>query len=628
MKMNLLFACVLFAVSCAYAADHKRPMEKLSRGLVAIHLPEKGVYLGWRLLGTDPKTIAFDVYRDGQKVNPAPILDSTNYMDAHGKGNSRYRVQAVVNGKPAGNSKVVIPREQPYRHVKLTPPATVALPDGKKEPYQIKEAAVGDLDGDGDYELVIEWYGIDKDVSHGGYTTPTVLQAIEMDGTSLWQIQMGINVRSGEHYTQVMVFDLDGDGKAEVACRTSDGTTDGKGKVIGDAKKDYRDKKGRVLRAPEYLTVFNGQTGAAIDTVSYEPARGAVKTWGDKYGNRCERHTSCIAYLDGKNPSIVNGRGYYRANPGRTGLAAWDFVDGKLKMRWKFDTWKKKELHDYIGQGTHSIATGDVDGDGKDEILYGAMAIDDDGKPLYSTNLQHGDAHHFGDLDPARPGLEFYMPHEKAGRPYGRAGLDRIPGMSFRDARTGEILWSIPVLKDCDIGRGGCEDIWAGSPGAETWTGSNESTWGKENAGKLFSCKGKVIGPAPVVSAGFFVWWDGDLTREILNRNWVAKYDPNAKDALVRILTEDGAAVTRGGKNETILFADLFGDWREEILWKAKDGKGFYLYSTTIPTTHRIPTLMHDPIYRLSVAWQNNVYNQPPHTGHTLEDLERPWLVK
>jgi len=613
--MISLIVCLCFLAGVPHTSFGQtvRTMERLDRGLVAIDVGEKGVYLSWRLLGTDPKSVAFRVYRDGKKVNSRAIADSTNFLDANGAATSRYSVQPLVGTRLQKRSAEVSPQAQQYVHIPLTAPASVGLPDQSSPAYKPGDASVGDLDGDGDYELVLKWDGTSKDVSHNGHTSPVVLEAMEMNGQSLWKIQLGVNVRAGSHYTQFMVYDLDGDGKAEVVCRTSDGTIDGQGAVIGDAEKDYRDKRGRVLKAPERLTVFDGTTGAAIDTVAYEPARGDIGTWGDTYGNRSERHLACVAYLDGSHASVVFGRGYYRAKPGRTAMAAWDFRDGKLTQRWKFDTWKRQDLTGYIGQGTHSIAAGDVDGDGRDEIMYGAMVIDDDGKPLYTTNLEHGDAHHFSDLDPSRPGLEFFMPHEKA-KPGG------IPGMSFRDARTGEILWSVPVKAKADIGRGACADIWAGSPGAEAWTSGDERHYAPPYSKKLFSCKGEVIGPAPATPPNFFVWWDADPTREILNKNWIAKYDPKAEGAMRRLLTAEGCTSVNGTKATPVISADLHGDWREEVIWATDDGKALRIYTTTIPTKHRLVTLMHDPIYRLSIAWQNTAYNQPPHPGFSLAE--------
>lgn len=591
---------------------HCEANERLNRGLVAIHQGEKGVYLSWRLLKNDPEDIAFNIYRNEQKITVKPITKSTNYVDSGGNQKSKYKVTPISKGIELDSSQLITTQKHQFKEIRLSPPTPFSVPGRGKVNYRPGEASVGDLDGDGEYELVLKWDGVTKDVSQNGFTCPTIFEALKLSGESLWRIQLGLNIRAGAHYTPFLVFDLDGDGIAEVALRTSDGTVDGSGRILGKKDQDYRDSNGRLLRAPEYLTVFNGRTGSALYSTEFEPARGKVSSWGDNYGNRSERHLACVAYLDGLNPSIVMGRGYYRANPGRTSVAAWDFSKGKLKQRWKFDTLNHPELDKFIGQGTHSIAAGDVDQDGKDEILYGAMAIDNDGQPLYSTNFGHGDAHHFSDLDPSKPLLEFFMPHENA-------EPGKIPGVSFRDARTGSVLWSIPVERRADIGRAACADIYDGSPGAEAWMSGSSKQWGKKYAKMLFNCQGKVIGPAPHTLPNFFVWWDGDPTREILNKNWIAKYDPTAQGALRKLLIAEGCKSINGSKATPVISADIFGDWREEVIWVARDELSLRIFTTTIPTGYKLPTLMHDRIYRLSVAWQNVAYNQPPHPSFDLK---------
>lgn len=581
-------------------------MERLDRGVVAVAVEGDGVHVGWRLLGTDPAKIAFDVLRDGKKVNAAPITDTTHFIDRQGRPAARYQVRAKLGGKALSTSQMTEVWAQQYLDIPLSPPAPFMLPDGQQPAYTPGDASVGDLDGDGSYELVLKWVGRESDNSQQGFTSPTILEALELDGTSLWRINLGINVRAGAHYTQFIVYDLDGDGSAEVACLTSDGSMDGVGNILGQADVDHRDTDGRTLAAPERLTLFNGKTGAAMAMVPFEPARGNIRVWGDDYGNRSERHLACVAYLDGRRPSLVLARGYYTGRPnmgpGRTALVSWDWRNGHLTKRWTFDTLGNDEYAGYIGQGTHSIAAGDIDGDGRDEILYGSMAVDDNGRGLYTTGMGHGDAHHLSDFDPTRPGLEFFMPHEEA-------APGKIPGMSLRDARTGKLLWGIPVDQRRDVGRGACADIFAGSPGAEAW-GVDQY---------LYSCKGEVVGPAPGSPPNFLVWWDGDPVRELLNKNWIAKYNPEAKNAMDRLLTAEGCTSINGTKATPVLSADLLGDWREEVIWRRADDRALRLYTTTCPTPHRMITLMHDPVYRLSVAWQNVAYNQPPHPGFYLE---------
>jgi rhamnogalacturonan endolyase len=418
----------------------------------------------------------------------------------------------------------------------------------------------------------------------------------------MWRINLGPNIRSGAHYLPFTVYDLDGDGRAELACRTADGTVDGTGRPIGDPGARHVDAKGRILRGPEYLTVFDGRTGAALATVPYEPARGNVADWGDDYGNRCDRFLACVAYLDGRLPSLVTCRGYYagRGGGGRNALVAWNFRDGRLTQLWTFVATATVNPR-YLGQGAHSVAAGDVDGDGRDEIVYGAMAVDDDGKGLYSTGFGHGDALHLGDFDPGRPGLEVFMPHEEK----------TAPGVSFRDAGTGEVLWTHPM--DGDVGRGVAADIAAEHPGAECWAARGLG---------LFDCRGRPVGPPPR-SMNFLVWWDADPLRELLDRNVIAKYAfPDG--ATKPLLTAEGCAWNNGTKATPCLSADLLGDWREEVLWRTGDDRALRLYTTVIPADRRLWTLMHDPVYRLAVASQNAGYNQPPHTGFFLGHGMKP----
>ena len=414
------------------------------------------------------------------------------------------------------------------------------------------------------------------------------------------------NVREGAHYTQFLVYDLDGDGRAEVLCRTGDGTTDGTGAVLGDPAADHRNADGYVLDGPEFLTVFDGRTGKALASVDYLPARGRVADWGDAYGNRVDRFLACVAYPDGVRPSAVFCRGYYT----RAVLVAWDWRDGKLTRRWTFDS-NDAGNDAYRGQGDHSVSAADVDGDGKDEIIYGAMCVGSDGRGRYSTGLGHGDALHVSDLDPTRPGLEVFNIHEKS---------RRNVGVSFRDAKTGAVLWS---KESPDVGRGVAFDVDPRHPGAECWASG-------AGLGGMWNCRGEKVSDARPRSCNFGVWWNGDLLRELLDRTTISRWDWQAGRDVV-ILTADGCASNNGTKATPCLCADILGDWREEVIWRSADNRELRIYTTTEPTEHRLTTLMHDPVYRLSVAWQNVGYNQPTQTGyflgHGMEAPPRPRVV-
>lgn len=601
-RLFLLLVAIQMLLLSPKPAAAQRQMENLGRGVVAIYQGEGKAFVSWRMLGTDPDTIAFNIYRktgdaEPVKLNPMLITKCTSYQDTGldtSKDNT-YTVRPVVNGKELEPSKPFLNKiaanaeAKPYINIPLQPGL---VPN---------DASVGDLDGDGEYEIVIKRDENGRDNSQAGITGEVHLEAYKMDGTFMWKINLGKNIRAGAHYTQFMVYDLDGDGRAEVVCKTADGTVDGTGKVIGDPNADYRDNRGYVLKGPEFLTVFDGLTGKALATTNYIPPRGNVADWGDPYGNRVDRFNACIAYLDGVHPSVVMCRGYYT----RTVLAAWDWRGGKLTSRWVFDSDKfgpPNGNNPYRGQGNHGLSVADVDGDGKDEIIFGAMCIRSDGKPLYTTKLHHGDAMHVSDIDPDHPGLEIFDIHEHTPPP-AHIGID------FRDAKTGKDLWT---KQSPDVGRGVAFDIDPRHRGYEMWA-SGEGLKG------LWDVHGNIISDKKPRSCNFAAWWDGDLLRELLDGNHIDKWDW-MKGEETRLLTADECSSNNGTKSTPCLCADIFGDWREEVVWRTSDNTALHIYTTTIPTEKRLYTLMHDPQYRLSAAWQNDAYNQPTQPGFYLGD--------
>jgi rhamnogalacturonan endolyase len=601
-----------------------RQIEFLDRGLVAVPA-EKGVLVSWRKLHEDAANIRFDLYRNGKKIKT--IANKTNFFDELGIAGSTYELRQAKQVLAMTKAW-----DQSYFSIAITPPVEGVTPDGQAYSYTANDASVGDLDGDGRYEVILKWDPTNaKDNSQGGYTGNVFIDAYTMEGKQLWRIDLGKNIRAGAHYTQFMVYDFDGDGRAEIALKTADGTIDGQGRIIGAAKANWvsisgeievSDRtgsvvapngklmgqlKGRVLAGPEYFSIFDGRNGSVLDTVPYLPQRAfnndnptadEMKTiWGDGYGNRSERYLAGVAYLDGMRPSIIMARGYYA----RTVIAAYDFRNGKISSRWVFDSSAAGVPPQFGGQGNHQLSVADIDNDGKDEIIYGAMAVDDNGAPKWTTGLGHGDAMHVSDLDPTHPGLEKFGVHEDI---RGNGGW----GSALFNLSDGTVLWKKPAEKD--TGRGVAIDIDPRYSGTENWG------W---NSPELFNIKGESIAPVHPQQINFAVWWDGDLLRELLDGSTISKWDwsTNKTNSL---LVAEGTSANNGTKSTPALSADLWGDWREEVIWRAADNKSLRIYSTNIPTEFGLTTLMQDTQYRVAIAWQNTAYNQPPHPGFYLGD--------
>lgn len=598
----ILFSQVLLA---------QRQMEYLKRGIVAIPA-DFGVFVSWRLLGTEAQDTHFDLYRtennSTKKLNEKPLSNETNFLDktAEKGKNYTYFVKSNTEDKSIDiDSAKYVANQKPYFSIPLKTP----------QGYTPNDVSVADLDRDGEYEIILHQTGRSKDNSQKGETDPPIIQAYKMDGKLLWEINLGINIREGAHYTQFLIYDLDEDGKAEIVMKTAYGSRDGKGKFIGDLTKNYVNENGMILSGPEFLTVFDGQTGAEIHTVNYEVPRFAgslnptdeemTETWGDAKGNRIDRFLGAVAYLDGKTPSVIMSRGYYT----RTAIAAWDFKDKKLSLRWLFDTESSEENKKYRGQGNHNLTIADVDNDGKDEIVFGAMTIDDDGKVLNSTGYGHGDALHVGDLDPSNPGLEIFDIQER---------FDDA-GAHFRDGKTGKVLWKLPSTiyseagKFQGPGRGLSLNIDPRYEGSESWAAG-------AGLKGVYNTKGKKISDKnPPANMG--IYWDGDFLSEILDGTNISKWDwKKEKSNLIFDAENFHCESNNGTKKNPALVADLFGDWREEVMYRTVDNQELIIFSTTIQTKHRLYTLMHNPQYRLSIVWQNVGYNQPPHTDYYLDE--------
>jgi rhamnogalacturonan endolyase len=573
-------------------------VEHLDRGVVAV-AQGGGVYVGWRMFGyeydrDEPARISYNLYRDGALL--ANVTDSTNFQDDAGTAQSTYSVRAVIDGVEGAASAPVGPWAQNFLRVPLQPP------EGN---YAAYDSSLGDVDGDGQYEIFTLWQpGNAQDNSLGGVTDDVFIDALRMDGTRLWRINLGPNIRAGEHYTQFVVIDADGNGRAEMAVKTAPGTKDGTDAFLsnGPAANDddsieYRNADGRVLAGPEYFSVFDGLTGRELQTVPFDVPRGDIGGWGndsggnpERYGNRVDRFLATAAYLDGSGlPSFVIARGYY----GRSTLTAWNWREGQLSRYWRFDsneTPVDSRGQPFTGQGAHSISVANVDADPQQEIIYGAMTVDHDGTGKCSTGMNHGDALHVSDFMPERPGIEVFMPTETTNRPH----------WTVRDGSDCTILMQSDQT-GADVGRGAAADVVAGNGSAELWASNGVQL-------RAFATNAEVGGAQPN-SVNFLIWWDADELRELENGTSISKVGGGT---LLSCAQCDDNGTT---KSVPALVADLIGDWREEVIWREANNSALRIYTTTNVTSRRIYTLMHDPQYRVAISWQNVAYNQPPHPG-------------
>ena len=618
--------------------ESKRQTEWFDRGVVAVKA-DKGIFVSWRLLADEyTKDITFNVYRDGKKQTKKPI-SMTNFVDKKGKAGATYRVETLIDGKalPQAKGDEAVAEKNEYLALKMQKPAAAATLDGTKVEYALNDATTGDLDGDGALEIIVKWYPKNAiDSSFSELTSPTLFDAYKLDGTPLWRINLGLSMTSGAHYNQIVVADFDGDGKSEVFLKTGEGTrvygvkngafdestpiavvgdlaNEGKGIITAD-----QGGKGHISNGtPEYVTFFRGDTGAIIDTTDYAFPVQPVESWGDNFYNRSDRWNACMAYLDGVRPSAVLGRGYYA----RTAYAAYNLVDGKIQLVWTFDT---NTYNGYgAGLGNHNLVVADVDNDGCDEIIAGSLAINNDGTILYAMdgamNRQegsHGDALHIAPFNPDVEGFYVWDPHE----------VDKVASLELHDAATGETQMAFYAYKDA--GRAVAANITK-RPGYEMWgTGGNKI----EDGGAVYNIKDGFANPVSDNNKGlavnFKIYWDGDLLHELMDAKdgapcEISKYNESSKSSnLLKIF--EGTHSCNGTKGTPTLQADILGDWREEVVMASSDDKELRIYTTTMPTDYRIYTLLHDPVYRASVAWQNNGYNQPTCMGIYLgEDIAK-----
>ena len=614
--------------------------------------------VSWRLLGTDPENIAFDVYKlekgkEEVKLNKTPIANATCYVDSttlNTQVPNVYRVTLSGSDSTVCSYTFTPQMAQTfYRKIQLN----TNVPDPSLN-YEANDAQVGDLDGDGKMEIVLKRQPYDGANQGGWYDGTTLLEAYKLDGTFLWQIDMGVNIRSGSHYTSFIVYDFDGDGKCEVALRTSEGTKFGDGKIITDSNgkvHDYRQPedgkgwfsgkalptlKGLVLDGPEYISICRGSDGSEIDRINnisrggtgsnYERAKYWQEYWGDDYGNRMDRFFIGVAYLDGipkngwriTNPQLIISRGIYKNYQ----VAAYDFKNRKLVNRWTFNTLKNPA---YCGSCSHCFRVADLNGDGYDEILYGSAAISHDGKGLWVSGNGHGDALHVGKFSTTHSGLQIVASYEEPDN-YNNKGYGY--GCQMLDAATGRLIFGHGKGSNVDVGRCLVADIDSKSPGCEYWSSLGTG---------LYSCEtGELVNTQlPTAKGGGnsynnAIFWTGELTRQMLDGVIIQSYEPSKPWCLrkgmsnwTRVLTlsnyGEGDNSRCASNNSTKLnpcyYGDFLGDYREEVILRSNDNKYIYLFSSNHPTTHRFVHFMEDHTYDMSQAMQNMGYNQPTHLG-------------
>jgi rhamnogalacturonan endolyase len=617
MKKSILYTCLAAAIGMAApmapteaaareVAEGAQPAA-LNRGLVAVKV-SSGVFVSWRMRQADGHNTTYNLYRDGTLVKGSPFSTKTNVVDTGGSTTSTYRLEVIRDGVVVETQEISNVWSNQYLHIPLQTPTCTR----KSATYTPNDCSAYDMDGDGEYEIIVKWDPDNsKDSASSGVTSDVFIDCYKMDGTLLWRINLGQNIRAGAHYTQFLCYDFDGDGYGEMVCKTAPGTVDGKGNYVlmgsDDASKSYVNSKGHIDSGPEYLTIFDGTTGAEINTVAYEPAYGDVSTsvWGDSNCNRSDRYKACVAFLDGEHPSAVMMRGYYKGSF----AAAYDFDGEKLTQRWYHQsatsgkgTW---------GEGAHSVTVGDVDGDGKDEIVVGSACIDDDGTTLWRGGTGHGDALHLGDFDLDNEGLEVFMVYEESSCPY---------HCTLRDAKTGKILTSRSKSSG-DTGRGmifDCDDRYEGS---EFMTSGETG---------LFSCKGQEIcpwhqGTTASSSINFRIYWDGDLLDEYHDRSHIDKWDSQYQSygRQATLYNMGGASSINSTKYNPNLQADILGDWREEAIYWGEDsinGQWLTIFTTVYESDYALPTLRDDHVYDMAIVWQNVGYNQPPHLGYSPMD--------
>lgn len=621
--------------------------------------------ISWRLLKTDPSNVAFDIYKsvDGEaevKLNEEPISNTTSWVDADidvSKTNV-YRVTLANQTETLCDYTFTSEMAEKFYHeIRLN----LNVPDASIT-YSPDDIQLGDLDGDGELEIVVKREPYDGANMGVWFNGTTLLEAYKMDGTFLWQIDLGINIRSGSHYTSYILYDFDGDGLCEIAFRSSEGTKFADGKIITDANgkiNDYRNRQtdgkgwysgaaiardpndpstattcGLIMEGPEYISICRGYDGREITRIDNIPRGGEgskvsrakywSEYWGDDFGNRMDRFFIGVAYLDGipdeatgvrtTNPSLIISRGIYK----NWQVWALDLKGNELVPRWKFDT--ADHASKWKGMCSHCFRVADLDGDGKDEILYGSAAIDDDGSELWCNGNGHGDILHVGKFIKDRSGLQIVASFEEA-KDY--EGQGNGYACQVINARDGSMITghgrNLPVDAS-DVGRCIVADVDPDSPDFEYWSSTQEGMFSCNGTGLVSTTYPTGIGSGVMYNVA--IYWSGQSTREMLDRGCIVSYKANPdvnKSKKNRLISFDLYGSNQGNhasKYNPCYYGDFLGDYREEVILGSSDYKSIYIFSTNHPTTHRLPHLMTDHNYDMSQAMQNMGYNQGTNLGY------------
>lgn len=617
-KFLLTIGCLALLSQSGMA---QRIADRLDRGLVAMKT-DNGVFCTWRINADEWDNTLYNIYRGSTKLNDSP-LSVSNFTDPSGTSDASYSIRPVVDGKELEASSPVKVWDSNYTIIKPqhAPEITATLTPN--------DATAADVDGDGQLEIIMKYDNMAEDFHNGENGIFTVIECLKMDGTVLWWINCGPNMGDFQNNEiNIAAYDWDGDGRAEVLFRAADGTeihqADGSVYTVGDPSLNYRGYEwpgGQwfMCYGKEYLIYADGLTGKPYEDIEYPLKRVEDKDnpkgllegseysnlisneWGDGYGHRSSKYFFAAPYLDGRKPSIFLARGIYTKHK----MIAYDVDPATHRL---IERWRWNDLGDgsgWFAQGYHNMGIADVDWDGRDEIVYGSMVIDDNGLGLSTTGLGHGDSQHCGDFDPYSHGQEIF------------ACLEHAPNNNFRDATTSKIYYR--SVGDRDDGRANCGNFIDKYPGAEGISSRDDNLVGGASHKALI---GDNKGSTGVITQNFRVYWDGDLCDESFDYSNGKNTSGGIYKPYVGLIARlEGSKTNNDTKGTPCLQGDILGDWREEYVMRDADNN-IRIYTTDIPTEHRIYSLWHDHQYRNAMVWQMCGYNQTPHPSFFLSEFE------